>query len=328
MQSQDISGGVIGSSLKALPRLPDSVRSARIPEWDLTSLSHRSCPVCDGDTPQPVCKRPDDLTVMRCSSCGTLYLSDIPSAEAIARLYDQYGSFKHFAPERLSWWQTKQAAARDPYIAILRESGGLEEQSLIEIGCSFGRFLQLAKDYGSKVIGVDLDQAALNHLQSLGITGLMDFPSGPKVEIVCAFNLLEHLEQPQKLVRQISQVLVYDGRLLLTVPNAGECQDVGESWLGFRVDMEHLNYFNIKSIATLLNRFDLCVEQFWTHKQPSIARDSQSSAHRTRFRWRKIVQKLFKCPTIAAFPATGTFALSVLARKTSQNRSGGNVEGR
>lgn len=308
-------------SLRPLPCLPRSVGAARIPEWDLGALCHRACPVCNGDAPRRVSYRPDGLHVMACSSCGMLYLSDIPSTQAIARLYEQYGSFKRFAPQRLSWWEAKRAAARDPYIAILRESGGLERQSLIEIGCSFGRFLQLARDCGAEVTGVDLDDAALSHLQSLGIAGLKALPDLTKVDIVCAFNLLEHLEHPQDLIGKISRSLAEDGRFLLTVPNGGEYQEIGSSWLGFRVDMEHLNYFALKSLSMILNRLGLFVEQFWIHKQPSISRGriSPPSTQRTSYWYRKIVQRAFKCPETTAFATRGTFALTVLARKTSRN---------
>src|SRR6184192_2160350 len=119
----DRSSGYAG---QPLPRLPDSVNASRIPQWDLESLSHRACPVCNADSPQFVCCRPDKLKVVRCSRCEMLYLSEIPSRGEIAKFYEQYGAFKRFAPPRLSWRELKKASSSDPHIAILKSSGGLE----------------------------------------------------------------------------------------------------------------------------------------------------------------------------------------------------------
>ena len=252
-----------------------------------------------------------------------LYLSEIPDSLAIAKLYEQYASFKRFAPQRLSWWGAKKASSKDPYIAILKGSGGVAHRSLIEIGSSFGRFLQLARDCGAEVTGVDLDEAALSHLRALGITGLKELPNRTQVDIVCAFNLLEHLEKPGQLIAQISRSLSVDGRLLLTVPNAADYEQIGESWLGFRVDLEHLNYFSSKSLSMILARFDLFVEQVWLHKQPSISRTENSgmSDHFLTYWYRKLVGRAFKCQTTLAFASSGTFALTVLARKVASKSS-------
>ena len=256
----------------ALPPLPPSVSAGRLPVWDLDRLVHRACPVCGRDEFEYVCRRPDGLWVATCRRCTMVYLPRIPDTAQVARFYQSYRSFKGISAQRLPPRQCERLARTNEYIAILRNSGGLLHRSLIELGCSTGSFLQVARTCGARVLGVDLDDEARAHLQTVDIQARKQLQGDKTADVICAFQLLEHLEHPSALIETISQVLVEDGRLLVAVPNGGEWEDVGESWIGFRVDLEHLNYFGVKSLSRLLGLHNIFVEQFWLHAQPAIVR--------------------------------------------------------
>ena len=140
------------------------------------------------------------------------------------------------------------------------------------------------------------------------------------MDIVCAFQLIEHLENPGNLLAQISESLVDDGRLLLALPNGGECEQVGASWLGFRVDLEHFNYFSIKTLSRLLAQFGLFVEQYWLDSQPGISRNAtQKRGPGLIVRLvKRIAQRLSTSSAISPSWQQGTFVLTVLARKVSR----------
>jgi SAM-dependent methyltransferase len=246
-----------------------------------------------------------------------IYVPDVPVASDVQCFYGSYARFKGIRPSRISrlgawclWW-------KDPHVLILENSGGLQGRTLCELGCSYGRFLQLARSRGANVSGVELDEEALRFLQGLGIPVSEELGSGRQYDVICAFQLIEHLDRPSELIRQASACLVSDGRLLLALPNGGEIERAGPAWVGFRVDLEHLNYFSLASLSGLLLQHGLYVEQFWEHQQPIIPRTRQSPAHRSRKLAQRLERPLRLLSRLLTRPSwlEGTFVLTVLARK-------------
>jgi SAM-dependent methyltransferase len=298
----------------ALPPLPGRASCTVVPDWDLSGLVHRACPVCGSDESAPFCSRPDRLRVARCGRCGMFYVADIPSEAGMARFYQAYASNKGRRPAVCSWLQKKMRWWRDPNLMILERTGGLKGKTLMEIGCSFGAFLQLAAARGAAVHGVDLDQAALDHLGRLGISASESPPAGRTFDVVCGFQVAEHLADPSTWVSRMAAALAPGGRFLLALPNGGECSRVGPGWVGFRVDLEHLNYFSIGTISRLLMDQGLYVEQFWESHQPELPASSLPRPGLLGRLWRKRIAfdaRLRNRP----FHDDGRFVLTVLGRK-------------
>ena len=137
----------------ALAPMPNTVEAARIPVWDFTRLRHRACPVCKEDAALVICKRPDGLIVHQCSPCGMLYLADIPDSKDLSRIYQDYGQYKGYrgvatGPRPSAWWQRVLRSRDDFMLQILEAFDNLAGRRLCEIGCSYGRFLELARDRG------------------------------------------------------------------------------------------------------------------------------------------------------------------------------------
>ena len=308
------------TSIPRLPPMDPSVGSARIPDWDLRQLIDRACPVCQAEAGPDICRRPDGLPVSRCPVCGMHYLPHIPSASEVDRFYQSYGTFKTYQPPQLTRRSLQRQARRDIHLHILEQTGGLAGQHLLEYGCSYGTFLQLARLRGARVSGIEPDQAARTYISSLGIDvehpPRPAHPAAPDMDIVCAYQVLEHIADPNAFIAEASQRLRRQGRLLLGVPNGREADVVGPAWAGFRVDLEHFNYFSIGTLSRLLARHGLYVDHFWEYMQPLL----QPPVPPTRWaRVRRLILGDVACPPPAMSPQDffwkGTFVLTVLARK-------------
>lgn len=303
-----------------LPPLPTSVAHARVPSWDLTDLVHRNCPSCRCDTPSHLVTRADNLVVARCEQCSMMYLPDTPSAGELEKFYSSYGDFKHITYSKLSSFQCFKSSLAHPYIRILEKLCGLRGKALLEVGCAFGHFLQLARYKGASVHGIELDCAALKHLSHLEIHAMERIPKGAVYDIACAFQILEHLADPETFIADIADALVDDGALLLSVPNGGEAEHVGRGWVGFRVDFEHLNYFTVRTIGELLMKQGLYIENIWTHTQPLLQRATNEPSHDG---WisRVISAAASRLRPVQPDSNCGSFVLTVLARKVSKIKS-------
>lgn len=302
-----------------LPPLPSSVAAGYIPDWPAGSLEHRACAVCKQDNALYVCERPDGLVVVQCSDCGFVYLEDIPSQEVLDGFYETYGEFKGYtqvprsllARLRHKWlilWETK--------LRILETSGGLKGKRLLEIGTSYGEFIKAARNRGASVDAVEIDVVARNHLIAHGINAEEKIDLNKRYDIICAFQVIEHLASPQEFVADIASVLERDGRLLLTMPNGGEADVVGSSWVGFRCDLEHLNYFSVRTISDLLCQHGLFVEQFWLTSQPGILRQDTPRSLKSYLQ-RTFDKVLVNLLNLNKNVRGGTFVLTILARQTN-----------
>jgi len=98
-------------------------------------------------------------------------------------------------------------------------------KSIIEVGCGSSPLLGMLP---GKVIGIDRDGGKLAYQRTrcngnvsliqcnLGIDG---YPQLPKVDSIICNNLLEHLTNPEDIIKWISSLVVEEGKVVLTVPN-------------------------------------------------------------------------------------------------------------
>lgn len=159
-------------------------------------------------------------------------------------------------------------------------------------------------------------------MKSIGISACERLEPEARADVLFAFQLLEHLADASTLLSAAAAVLVTDGRLILSVPNAGEADIVGPTWVGFRVDLEHLNYFTLRSLAALCARHGLLIEQFWLSTQPALSRAFAPTAKTTFATLRSILSGAASSTLgVGDRINDGTFVLAVLARKVATAHS-------
>jgi len=111
----------------------------------------------------------------------------------------------------------------------LAKKVGIKNRAVLDVGCSYGWFLNIAFKEGSKsVYGVEPDnekielakKSAPKAVVIKGTAGKIDFPKN-KFDVVTLFDVIEHVPaktEPQVL-KEINKVLKPKGHLLVSTPS-------------------------------------------------------------------------------------------------------------
>lgn len=141
---------------------------------------------------------------------------------------------------------------------------------LLEIGCGEGWFLAAADAAGYAVRGLDFSQAGLAkfHPQFLDRAEFGDafesldrlIAAGETVEVCVMEHVLEHVADPEALLRRLPRLLAPGGVVAITVPNDFSPLQLAARAAG-AVDRDfwlaapqHLNYFDARSLPAFLAR--------------------------------------------------------------------------
>lgn len=133
---------------------------------------------------------------------------------------------------------------------------------------------ELARPHYRRIEVADLEQAPLTTL----------FQGDTYDRIVCA-DVLEHLKQPERVLRACRELLSPGGEVLISVPNAGYCGLIAELLQGefeYRpeglLDSTHLRFFTRRSLARLLE-----AEGWSLHSLQTVTRALTESEFRVPF---------------------------------------------
>lgn len=193
---------------------------------------------------------PGDFHVVRCCNCGWLRQNPRPSAGDLPNYYPKdyvpYARAIEDEEKLLTRWGrhygvTKRCRSVERFVSPGR---------MLEVGCGTGIFLNEMHRRGWSVVGLDPNQYASEFARKrFGLEvfsgTLEEFnPSPEAFDVICAWDVVEHLPEPAKDLRRMKQALRPGGLLVLSVPNLAslDLRLFGDSWLGWDLP-RHLYFF-------------------------------------------------------------------------------------
>jgi SAM-dependent methyltransferase len=129
------------------------------------------------------------------------------------------------------------------------------EGRLLDYGCGSGAFAIAAQAQGYDATGIEpFSLLQEREVAPRLIAGtLKDLPPNDEFDIITMWHVLEHLEDPTAMLRQLSQHLSYEGRLVVCVPHIDSWQARLFGGLWFHLDPpRHLHHFSRRSLKLSL----------------------------------------------------------------------------
>jgi len=205
--------------------------------------------------------------VVDCALCGFRHVMPLPDPSALERAYreayysEEKPNFLAHSGEDQDWAEMFQRDRLEIFERLIPR----EKRRLLDIGCGPGFFLKTAKERGWRVLGIEPSRQAAAHARSLGVNvveGFFNAESAPNLgafDVVHLNNVLEHVPNPQEVVRLARDLVPQGGLICLNVPNdytpfqasAVAALKLPEWWVA---PPHHLNYFDFDSLSRLVTR--------------------------------------------------------------------------
>jgi 2-polyprenyl-3-methyl-5-hydroxy-6-metoxy-1,4-benzoquinol methylase len=220
--------------------------------------SARACPACDETRATPAFTV-DGFAHVRCTACGTVFVSPLPTMEVVQATYLQPDY--HETAEASAARMRSEAEAR---VAIMAAMG---VRRIVEVGCGPGHFLDAARDAGMHIEGIDPARTAVDAIDRGHVvhrTWLEAFTPDQPFDALALWEVLEHLPRPAEALAHMRRWLRPRAVVALSTPSMS---GVPARLLGARFPMvtppDHLELFSERGLRHLLARADLVPER-WT----------------------------------------------------------------
>jgi len=207
------------------------------------------CELCGSDAFRPFA-RGQGLRVMRCAACGLVSVNPRPDVNALHAEYNSGGS------SRIQYYLDVEAADRRTALDVFELVHRFRPPPgrVLDIGPNIGTFLDVARTLGWETQGVELNATAATFCQSergldvkMGVLEDADIEHGTK-HLVLMCDVLEHLPNPKRTMREVRDLISPDGLVLISTPNV-------ETLAGRVLQMkprEHLHLFSPSTLRKLL----------------------------------------------------------------------------
>ncbi len=189
-------------------------------------------------------------TFYQCSSCNFVFSNPYIPEEDIIDFYSSLEDYEY----------TDEAGGRAKnFYSILKslDKVNKSDKSVLDIGAASGIFLYIAKKYGYDITGIEPSEYLVKEAKekfdiSIYKGTIENFKSDKKYSVITLLDIIEHLVDADKFIKQIDKFIKDEGILVIVTPdvNSITAKIFKKKWWHYRI--AHINFFNFASIKYLL----------------------------------------------------------------------------
>jgi SAM-dependent methyltransferase len=198
-----------------------------------------------------------DMQILECENCGLVMLHD--QAHIHDGFYENSGMHGSDLIPMEAWLSETDWDDQRRFEMV---KASLPNCRLLDFGCGAGGFLRKAQGLAVEVVGVELEARVQDYWAGqLKITPSLDAVGGG-YDLITAFHVVEHLQDPRKILGELGDLLGPKGRLIVEVPSADDAlltlYDC-DAFQRFTYWSQHLFLFNASTLMLLAKQAGLRV---------------------------------------------------------------------
>ncbi len=264
------------------------------PSGSTLDLSGRdlSCPVCGHTVKRRVRYVFASFELAECAHCATLHLTPLPAPAQLAEIYNnnyyqdarQQHGYLDYAAEatRIARTYRRRLEYAKPFVR------NTDRPRVMEMGAALGFGLPVARDvFGPNILACDVSAESVEACRKLGYEARLTDAYGVcadiplcSLDMVFAFDVIEHLPAIPRFVDWLAGVLKPGGLFFVTTP---DMDHVLNRLLGSRSPSikipQHIIYFTTATLTRALQTAFSCEAQRWDYQYVGLGMLVSRLAH-------------------------------------------------
>jgi len=225
-------------------------------------MKHIKCPLCNGKEFSKVrgseVRDNPKLKVMKCKKCSIQFLNTFDHMND--KFYEDSKMFTTDERFNLKFHLIENRIDNKRRVDYLKLR--VNNKTILDFGCGNGGFLNGIKKYCKSCEGIEKD---INHYKKFKRDKLIKIYSDisevkKKYDFITLFHVIEHLKNPVKMLKHLSQLLKKGGKIIIETPNSNDAllsKHKVKEFLKFYYTSHHLFIFNNKSLKKLITKSKL-----------------------------------------------------------------------
>lgn len=212
-----------------------------------------------------------EVNVLKCQNCGLVFLSKIESGGSF------YADGNMHQGIDFSVW--RENTRQDDFRRFEQFKSYVNGKAILDFGCGNGGFLNYVRDskIATDLAGIEQDTEACGHIRAAGIKCYQDITLAPPHEtynVIFMFHVIEHLPEPEDILRQLKSHMEPSGTLVIETPNANDAllsiYDC-KAFADFTYWSPHIYLYNEETLTKVVERAGLKVVEMEQYQRYPLA---------------------------------------------------------
>ena len=276
-----------------------------------------NCPLCQSTDYKKILTK-FEMNLVKCRKCSLIYANPRIQESEILRRYTSSFFFDEYLPAfKATLKHYDLDTIRSHFFLFLQliTKYYTPGKRLLDIGCGAGFFLKAAEEIGWEAEGVEISPIASDYAQNIVKVKVLEgkledlYLPSEKYDLVILTEIIEHLMNPLKTLKEINRVLKKHGILIISTPDYKSLSRLflRKNWAVLSPE-EHISVFTQKTLFHILQKAKFRVLGIRNLLQfnPEYTHDKERSGYflfkklHKRLRKLKIMEKtfLFECADI------------------------------
>jgi 2-polyprenyl-3-methyl-5-hydroxy-6-metoxy-1,4-benzoquinol methylase len=216
-----------------------------------TEILH--CPLCNNNDKehfQVLYSHRPEWEIMVCERCTFTFIPDYFLDKQSNEHYNDTLKLQH-VKQGNNWVKLQRHKLRMSFLKKYIKQG-----KLLDVGAGWGHFLYAASQEGFATKGIEMDHIAAGYAQQeLGLdvqrVDFRDLDNMEQFDVITMWDVLEHIENPVKIIEKCAELTKDNGYILIQVPQIDSYVARMQKQKWIHLSISHVNYFSRETVTKL-----------------------------------------------------------------------------